>query len=269
MSDLIWYYARGDAEKGPLSTAQIKTLAAAGKIRPEDLVWHEGMESWVPASTVPDLLPNGTAKSKDRDRAETESLAGGKLPVIAAGAAPLVHRFPPGTLVRYVARALACAAFFTVLLTRGCERLSDRHVAQSQARITLAEQRHRTEWNEKQRQVASEIAALESVANRTPTQAEQLRALTAMAVDLTVKADDAERRLRAVEWEPLQIAAETAEAEAVLAAFGQEVLVLIATVCLAVSLLALSGTSSGAERWMSLAAMIVLLFAVYSGSAFR
>ena len=32
MTDPVWYYARGDVEKGPLSIAQMRALAAAGKI---------------------------------------------------------------------------------------------------------------------------------------------------------------------------------------------------------------------------------------------
>ena len=38
MSESIWYYARGESEQGPISTAQIKALAATGALRRDDLV---------------------------------------------------------------------------------------------------------------------------------------------------------------------------------------------------------------------------------------
>ena len=44
MSDSVWYYARGEQEKGPITTVQIKALSAAGKLQKDDFVWKEGMD---------------------------------------------------------------------------------------------------------------------------------------------------------------------------------------------------------------------------------
>ena len=51
-----WYYARGDARFGPLDDQGIRALAAAGKIKPGDLIWHTGVSEWQAAHTVPGLL---------------------------------------------------------------------------------------------------------------------------------------------------------------------------------------------------------------------
>lgn len=54
--DRMWYYAPAGSERqGPVSEAQLKDLLARGQIVPTDLVWSEGMASWVAASTVPEL----------------------------------------------------------------------------------------------------------------------------------------------------------------------------------------------------------------------
>ncbi len=56
MADL-WYYTAGGQQAGPVSEAQLRQLAAGGHLNAGDMVWHEGMPQWAPASTVPGLVP--------------------------------------------------------------------------------------------------------------------------------------------------------------------------------------------------------------------
>jgi hypothetical protein len=49
MDNPQWYYARDGAQQGPVSEDEIKRLAEAGTLRPQDLVWREGMPQWQPA----------------------------------------------------------------------------------------------------------------------------------------------------------------------------------------------------------------------------
>jgi len=64
MSAIEWYYAKGDQQKGPVSSAELKQLAQAGQIVPTDLVWREGMTEWVAASNVRGLF-EAAAKPAD------------------------------------------------------------------------------------------------------------------------------------------------------------------------------------------------------------
>jgi len=41
-----WYYAAGDQPLGPFSEEHFQSLVATGVIRPDTLVWHEGMPGW-------------------------------------------------------------------------------------------------------------------------------------------------------------------------------------------------------------------------------
>lgn len=60
--DKAWYYAvAGTERQGPVSDAQLRELIQQGKIGAADLVWTEGMPSWVALGSVPDLQPAGTA----------------------------------------------------------------------------------------------------------------------------------------------------------------------------------------------------------------
>ncbi|MDO4794717.1 MAG: GYF domain-containing protein [Brachymonas sp.] len=53
----LWWYASGEQKFGPYSEAQLRDLAQAGHVGPNDLVWHHGLTDWVPATTIEALLP--------------------------------------------------------------------------------------------------------------------------------------------------------------------------------------------------------------------
>lgn len=55
MSD--WYYTQGGQQKGPVTREAIGQLAATGQLRPEDLVWTQGMAAWQPAGQIAGLFP--------------------------------------------------------------------------------------------------------------------------------------------------------------------------------------------------------------------
>lgn len=56
MSPVEWYYARGNKQMGPVPSPELKRMAAAGELRPEDLVWREGMAEWTLARNVRGLF---------------------------------------------------------------------------------------------------------------------------------------------------------------------------------------------------------------------
>jgi hypothetical protein len=47
-----WYYARNGQQRGPYTSAQLKSLVASGVITASDLVWNDELPDWVPASQV-------------------------------------------------------------------------------------------------------------------------------------------------------------------------------------------------------------------------
>src|SRR5947209_7440585 len=67
-----WFYTQnGRAAPAPVSPEQLKQLAGGGLLRPDDLVWKEGMPNWVPAASLKGLFPPTKQPS-------------GELPVLAA-----------------------------------------------------------------------------------------------------------------------------------------------------------------------------------------
>lgn len=56
-----WFYGRHGQEFGPFEAQQLRVLAVAGRLRPTDMVWREGLSDWVQATDVKGLfgpLPN-------------------------------------------------------------------------------------------------------------------------------------------------------------------------------------------------------------------
>ncbi|MDP0490150.1 MAG: DUF4339 domain-containing protein [Verrucomicrobiota bacterium JB023] len=58
MSDTTeWFYSTSGEQSGPVSGAQLQQLALTGEINAETPVWTEGMENWLPAGQIENLLP--------------------------------------------------------------------------------------------------------------------------------------------------------------------------------------------------------------------
>src|SRR3954451_23112913 len=77
-----WYYAKAGKQFGPITSAELKRMAQAGELVPDDLVFQEGGTQWVSASTVKGLFnSSGTgvrslaAARPDPDREPEEERA--------------------------------------------------------------------------------------------------------------------------------------------------------------------------------------------------
>ena len=51
-----WYYTRKGEREGPVERGTLDMLVQSGELKPDDLVWTEGMGDWKPASTVEGLF---------------------------------------------------------------------------------------------------------------------------------------------------------------------------------------------------------------------
>jgi GYF domain 2 len=52
-----WFYSVGDSRQGPVTEDALQRMARSGTLRPDDLVWREGMADWVEARTVETFFP--------------------------------------------------------------------------------------------------------------------------------------------------------------------------------------------------------------------
>lgn len=93
-----WYYVKGEERKGPVSSADLKTLATSGELLPDDLVWKEGMEDWRPASDLKGLFPEQPAAAIPAAAAPATSEPAPQpaAPAPAAGPAPVQQPLAAG-----------------------------------------------------------------------------------------------------------------------------------------------------------------------------
>ncbi|HKB05569.1 MAG TPA: GYF domain-containing protein [Gemmataceae bacterium] len=68
-----WFYSDGANRQGPVTEDDLKRRAADGLLKPDDLVWKNGMPDWVEARTVAVLFPKSAAPA---DRPSGSSIRG-------------------------------------------------------------------------------------------------------------------------------------------------------------------------------------------------
>lgn len=54
-----WFYAAEGKQQGPFPEGQFRDLVAQGVVRPDTLVWTEGMAGWQKAAEIPGLIGGG------------------------------------------------------------------------------------------------------------------------------------------------------------------------------------------------------------------
>lgn len=55
-----YFYTRNKQKQGPVSSSELKQLAATGRLQPTDQVMKEGTSKWVPAGSIKGLFPANT-----------------------------------------------------------------------------------------------------------------------------------------------------------------------------------------------------------------
>lgn len=87
-----WFYVQGGERRGPVTAEQLKGLAAAGSLTPDDLVWTDYMSEWLPARRVPALVFPAAAPAPASEPAYAETFA----PAAPAQVQSLAYQTPGG-----------------------------------------------------------------------------------------------------------------------------------------------------------------------------
>ncbi len=85
-----WYFMLDGQKRGPVSEADLKRLAASGKLKPSDMIWKEGMAKWVPAGSMKGLFPAAQAPAKTLPPPPPAKAA----PPVTSGASEIVETVP-------------------------------------------------------------------------------------------------------------------------------------------------------------------------------
>lgn len=267
MSDPVWYYARGESEQGPISTAQIKALAAAGALKRDDLVWKEGMENWLPASDVSELFPGDPKKKDSKEKAAPAPSPDPRVLPRRKRQRFLVEERDLMRHVRTTGRGLIVFGVLVVLMARGCDSLGTRKVARLKAISESAEVEFQRDWERQKSRLEDEQLTLNE--NPTPSDVDQQRRLSLpqeiAALDQAKRTE--QRSLRRGRWHNYQLAAETAGNDNAIWSYWRRLGFLFGTMVLAVGLLGVTPTTEGPERWICLVMLTVILYSVYASGS--
>jgi len=96
MAAVEWFYAKDNKQLGPVSAAELKQLADAGTLRPDDLVWREGMDDWQPARKIKGLFEEAAPPPPSGARPPRPAAPAGPRPALEKSAA-VFSRFGEGT----------------------------------------------------------------------------------------------------------------------------------------------------------------------------
>ncbi len=262
MSDSVWYYARGEQEKGPITTAQIKALAAAGKLQREDFVWKEGMENWVPASEVPGLIAGKSAAATSADSEQpTQQSQPDSTPI----------RMQPGgqtsqTQPRTISRAVFVVGLLMALLSRGCDSLGDRNVVRRKAMAEAERREFQDRWDRRESEVLQDQERLNRKSSRTAAEATRLRELGTALAKLREDRDAEESALKVADWLDNDQAAVTAVHNDQIWSYWRQVTLLLASLLCTLGVLGVAYTSDGPERWASFILLIVLFYSLFAAN---
>lgn len=100
-----WFYTSAGQKCGPFSADQLKQLAEAGVLLPEDMIWQTGMPGWVAAHSIPAFFsdipshqPTPVQPTVQHPPARTPSVleANGSQPVTGKKPTPFATHQPPG-----------------------------------------------------------------------------------------------------------------------------------------------------------------------------
>lgn len=256
MAEVNWYYSHGEEQLGPLTASQLKKLAAAGKLAPADLVWKEGMDDWVAASSIDGLIPIAPPTDSPPEDATSEPPPT-TAPVIAAQPRAAIST-PRGRGVgrsigggrftdllgyaRFVAYPALVFGLLLAMMSRGCDQLSSPGIQAADAKAKLAVQEFNNKRAREQRKHRDDPEAL---------------------AEANEKLDEEEKKLKEGDWLDLQETADTVQLKYAVGAWWREMFFRFGTIVLTFGLLGVGLTGKGADRWVCLVILVIIIMNLY------
>jgi hypothetical protein len=282
MSEAMWYFADGDVERGPVTEAQLKTLIGTNNLKPDDLVWKEGMDDWVPAGEVPGLFdqaeasaepevspanksgsPRGARPAPARVHAAARAVAQRSRPILDA--LSFTEPLPVFRFAAFLGQPLILIGFLLVLLARGCDSLGDRYVTRVAARAEIAEDQFQDAWEDERAVIDRRRTALLEKEEPSAEDEEAIAALNEEVEELDAERQAEMERLRGGRWRQLASAARDAQANDEMWGFWREGLFWFGTLLFSIGLMIVGFTGGRAERWLCLTMLAIVVFSLFVG----
>ncbi len=152
----MWYYTTEGKQQNPVALAELKGMFGAGVLKPTDMVWKEGMDHWIRASSLKELTgklespvsrsPSGPAAALDEPRSQKAIPADDRdgaprrrLPMHGGGSsASVIFFLILGALLLLGALAVGVFILIWVAQSPGEGKINPANLVKGEAKYTVA-----------------------------------------------------------------------------------------------------------------------------------
>ena len=252
-----WYYAKDDEQHGPISESELQAMVTAGTVTAGDEVWREGMADWQPAGQVAELFGERPVVPPPMPGAARRTggfnLAGG-LALLDFNI--FQHARPLGPW-------LLLGGFLMVIGARGCDAVSQRYADRVRSQAALATDEFNYEYDVRKARLELERDEISAKPELTDYDQQRLEKIDESLVELQESRDAEERRLRRTTWTRLQHEASSADENRLQAALWYTIAFVAGSMVLALGLLIVGLTGSGAHSWLCLGMLAIITFSLF------
>jgi hypothetical protein len=150
-----------------------------------------------------------------------------------------------------------------VLISKGCDGLSQRYVRRLEARRDWATRDFEARWTQKLAPIETQLTA----ASATGDNQTRILQLETQKNQIIGDREKQRRNLEQTDWRDFNDSARQAEMTHRMSGFWREIAFFIGTFAFTGGLLALSLNGDGPERWMCLIILAILAFSLYVGGS--
>lgn len=162
-----------------------------------------------------------------------------------------------------VGRVFLGLGLVSVILSRGCDVVAVRAVEQANSRLKLEQLEFEEKWDKQENELQRKLDDIRQKEKPEPNDAAQVANLNEQLSKLRKDRSRATELFRQTTLRDLQFAATQASYSHAIGSYWRAVLYVFGSLLLAIGLISASATADGAERWVYLAAMVILMFSLY------
>ena len=251
MAEKIWHYTVGDDQFGPVSSDELKKLAEAGKLKPDDQVWKEGMGDWKPASDMQGLFADSSTGAPANKEMKIDAPSG------PHGRKKMTRQKPldPLAMLQPYGHAILMVGFLLVVISRGCDSIGNRYVARATAKYSAAQSRFNDDAELQRQKLEDKIEDAQAGEKKTKYRE-----------DLKELVDDQKKDRRKLEkgaWRDLKIAGRDAANDNRMGGYWHEILFIIGTMGFVIGLITVGFRGEGSEKTICLVMLAIVTASIF------
>jgi len=160
-------------------------------------------------------------------------------------------------------RVLWALGLVSVILSRGCDVVAVRAVDSANSRVKLEQLVFDEKWDKQENDLERKLEAIRQKEKLEPEDSKEFTNLSEQLSKLRKDRSRAAEVFRQTTLRDLQFAATQATYSHAIGSYWRAVLFVLGSLLVAVGLIVTSATAEGAERWVCLAALVILMFSLY------